>query len=678
MTILSMPMIRRLACIFWLTVWLTTSALAAAAPSPPNIILITVDTTRADRMGFLGSKRGLTPNLDALARRSVVFTHAYAQAPFTAPSHATILTGTYPQFHQVEDFQVPLSKDVPYAPALLKAHGYQTAAFIGSIVLDPSQGLGVGFDRGFDTYDAGFHLAGPGEDRYSSTERRGDAVVAHALAWLSEHQRGPFFVWVHLYDAHNPYEPPEPFESKYKSAPYDGGVAYADSVVGKLLGQLRTRGLFENSLIAVMADHGESLGDHGEEFHGFFLYDATIHVPLLLKLPGERFAGKRIENHVGLVDVVPTILQTAGIAVPQEVQGESLLDILTPTPKPAESMGFVPASSADRPLYAETEYGLRAYGWSPLRSLRTGKYLLIEAPRRELYDLAADPKAEHNLAAASKAVADTLQGQLDAFRQRTSKSREAPSLPADPEAQEKLAALGYMAANTFSAKAAAMGLGADPKDKIEIGNMMARVNSLLEETRLDEAVLGLQQVLAKEPNMPIAYAKLSTAEAKRGNFPEAVKAMRKSVELIPDSPDLHVLLGKVLLGSQDYEAAATELEGDAARWPASWQFDILLEVAYARTDRLPEAIKECEKVLAVLPEQYGTNLLLGRVLIRSGKPEDALPRLMKAASLRPMAPEPHLSLSDAYAKLGQNDDAKRERDVGKRLALNRRGPGGAE
>jgi choline-sulfatase len=668
--LLTMSLIRQLLCL----VCLTASALAEAA-APPNIILITVDTTRADRMGFLGSKRGLTPNLDTLAGQSVVFTHAYAQAPFTAPSHATILTGTNPQFHQVEDFQVPLSKDAPYAPALLKAHGYQTAAFIGSIVLDPSQGLGVGFDRGFDTYDAGFHLAAPGEDRFSSTERRGDVVVAHALAWLSEHQRGPFFIWVHLYDAHNPYEPPEPFKSKYKSAPYDGGVAYADSEVGKLLGQLRTRGLYENSLIAVMADHGESLGDHGEEFHGFFLYDATIHVPLLLKLPGERFAGKRIENHVGLVDVVPTILQTAGIAVPQEVQGESLLDILTPTPKPAASMGFVPASSPDRPQYAETEYGLRAYGWSPLRSLRSGKYLFIEAPRRELYDVAADPKAEHNLAAASKAVADTLQSQLDAFRKKTSKSGEAPSLAADPEAQEKLAALGYMAANTFSAKAAAMGMGADPKDKIEIGNLMARVNQLLEDTRLDEAVVGLQQVLAKEPNMPIAYAKLSTAEAKRGNFPEAVKAMRKSVELIPDSPDLHEMLGKVLLGSQDYEAGLAEVEADAAKWPTHWQFDLLLEVAYARTNRLPQAIKECEKVLAILPEQYATNLILGRVLIRSGKPEDALPRLLKAASLRPQAPDPHLSLADAYAKLGRDEDAKREEEMGKRLAMKGRGAG---
>jgi choline-sulfatase len=669
MTIFPISLIRQLVCV----VCLTVSAFAGAAASP-NIILITVDTTRADRMGFLGSQRGLTPNLDALARRSVVFTHAYAQAPFTAPSHATILTGTYPQFHQVQDFPVPLSKDLPYAPALLKARGYQTAAFLGSIVLDPSQGLSVGFDRGFDTYDAGFHMPAPGEDRYSSTERRGDVVVAHALAWLSEHQRGPFFVWVHLYDAHNPYEPPEPFESRYKPAPYDGGVAYVDSVVGKLLSQLRARGLFENSLIAVMSDHGESLGDHGEEFHGFFLYDATIHVPLLLKLPGERFAGKRIENHVGLVDVLPTILQTAGIAVPQEMQGESLLDILTPTPKPAESMGFVPASSADRPLYAETEYGLRAYGWSFLRSLRAGKYLLIEAPRRELYDLAADPKAAHNLAASSKAVADTLQGQLDAFRQRTSKSGEAPSLLAAPEVQEKLAALGYMAASTLSPAAPAMGDGADPKDKIEVGNMMSRANCLLEETRFDEAVLLLRQVLVKEPNMTVAYAKLGTAEARLGNFPEAVKAKRKAVELVPDSPDLHFELGNVLVKAQDYEAAVTELEGVEAEVPGSWKAKFLLAMAYSRTNRLPQAISECEKVLAVLPEQYGTNLLLGRVLLRSGDAEAALPRLMKAASLRPMAPEPHLSLADAYAMLGRNDDAEREWTVGERLAESRPSP----
>jgi arylsulfatase A-like enzyme/predicted Zn-dependent protease len=648
----------------------------AAAAVPPNIILITVDTTRADRMGFLGSQRGLTPNLDSLARRSVVFTHAYSQAPFTAPSHATILTGTYPQFHQVEDFQVPLSKDLPFAPAILKAHGYHTAAFVGSIVLDPFQGLGIGLDRGFDFYDAGFHMAAPGEDHYTSTDRRATVVVAHALAWLSKRPPSPFFIWVHLYDPHYPYEAPEPFKSRYKSAPYDGEIAYSDSALGKLLTYLRAHGLFENSVIAMMSDHGESLGDHGERFHGFFLYDATIHVPLLLKLPGDRLAGKRIENHVGLVDVLPTILQTVGVTVPQEIQGESLLGIMEPKPLAAASDRVAAAAPPDRPpLYSETEYGVRAYGWSSVRSLRTGKYLFVEAPRRELYDTTVDPNAEHDLSATSRAVADTLQAQLDAFRRKTSKSGEAPASSNDPEAQEKLAALGYMAANVSPA-GAAMGLGADPKDKIEIGNMMGQANFLLEDQRREEAILLLQQVVAKEPNMWIAYAKLGSAEADMGNYPEAIKAKRKAAELFPDSADEHYELGKVLMEAKDYEAAVPELEVVEAKMPGSLKTHIFLEIAYARTNRLPQAIKECETVLATLPEQYGTNLILGRVLMRSGDAEGAVPRLLKAASLRPQSPEPHVTLVDVYAKLGRNEDAEKERNIVKRLTEN--GPGSSE
>ncbi len=673
--LLTMSLIRQfllrqsLLCHFVCVVCLTAGALAGTAV-PPNIVLITVDTTRADRMGFLGSRRGVTPNLDALARRSVVFTHAYSQAPFTAPSHATILTGTYPQFHQVEDFQVPLVKDLPYAPAILKAHGYQTAAFVGSIVLDPAQGLAVGFSRGFDTYNAGFHLARPGEDHYTSTDRRAAVVVAHALAWLDKRPAGPFFIWVHVYDPHFPYEPPEPFLSRYKSAPYDGEIAYSDSALGKLLSYLRTHGLFENSTIAVMSDHGESLGDHGEEFHGFFLYDATIHVPLLLKLPGDRFAGKRIEKHVELVDVLPTILQAVGIEVPQEVQGESLLGMMEPKPPAAASGEPAPASSPDPPVYSETEYGVRAYGWSAVRSLRTGKYLFVEAPRRELYDMAADPKAEHDLAATSKAVADTLQSQLDAFRRKTSKNGEAPVSVNDPEAQEKLAALGYTATSTDSAAAAATGSGGDPKDKIEIGNMMGEANYLLEVARLDEAAALLKKVIAKEPNLWIAYAKLGTTEVNLRNIPEAVKAKRKAAELMPDSVNLHYELGKVLMQARDYEAAVPELEFVVAKMPGSWKTRIMLAISDDRTNRLPQAIAECEKVLAVLPDQYGTTLLLGRDLVRAGKPEDALPKLMKAASLRPQAPQPHLSLADAYDKLGRNEDAERERGMGKRLAEN--------
>jgi arylsulfatase A-like enzyme/Tfp pilus assembly protein PilF len=657
--------------LFPLLVWLvclTAEALAGAA-APPNIVLITLDTTRADRMGFLGSKRGVTPNLDALASDSVVFTHAYSQAPFTAPSHATILTGTYPQFHHVEDFQVPLAKDLPYAPAILKAHGYQTAAFVGSIVLDPSQGLAAGFNRGFDTYDAGFHLAHPGEDHYTSTDRRAAVVVEHALAWLSKRPSGPFFMWIHLYDPHFPYEPPEPFLSGYKSAPYDGEIAYSDSALGKLLTYLRVQGLFENSAIAMMSDHGESLGDHGEEFHGFFLYDATIHVPLLLKMPGDRYAGQRIENHVGLVDVLPTILQAVGVDVPQDVQGESLLGMMQPQPPAGASGGSTPASSPDRPLYSETEYGVRAYGWSAVRSVRTGKYLFIEAPRRELYDIAADPKAEHNLASSSAAVADTLQGQLDVFRRKTSKSGAAPNSIVDHEAQEKLAALGYTATSSDSIATAATGVGADPKDKIEIGNMMGEANYLLEVTRLDEAAALLQKVIAKEPTLWIAYAKLGTTEFNLGNIPESVKARRKAVELNPDSVNLHFELGQVLVQAKDYEAAVPELEIVEAKMPGSFKTHVLLSVADSNTNRLPQAIKECEAVLAVVPEEYGANLLLGRDLVLSGNPDAALPRLTKAASIRPGAPAPHLLLADAYTKLGRNDDAERERSAGERLEL---------
>jgi arylsulfatase A-like enzyme/Tfp pilus assembly protein PilF len=667
-----MSVIRRLACIVWLAAGAFAGAGAAPNIIPPNIILITVDTVRADRMGFLGSKLGLTPNLDSLARESVIFTHAYSQVPLTAPSHATILTGTYPQFHQVNDFQVPLAQDLPYAPAILRKHGYRTSAFVGAMVLDPRAGFARGFDRGFDTYDAGYHQSRPGEDRYHSTERRSGEVVTHALAWLNQHPRGPFFMWLHLYDAHDPYDPPEPYKSKYASAPYDGEIAYADSALGKFLSDLRTRRLYDSALIAVMADHGEALGEHGEDTHGFFLYDETIHVPLVIKLPGAAPAGKdsatkssagtKIDNRVGLVDVLPTILQAVKIPVPPEVQGESLLGMLLPNPAPAES--------ADRPAYAETDYPQNTYGWSPLRALRTGKYLYIKAPRQELYDQSADPKAEHDLSSASTAVTSTLAAQLDAFRQKTSNSREAPKSAVDPEAQAKLAALGYVATDSNASKAGAEGVkvqGADPKDKIQIGNLIHRTYLLIEDQRYQEAIPLLRQLIAKEPNTPLAYAQLGQCFVSLKEYPQAVPVLRKAVELRPDMTLPHFQLGVALLETRDIAGGVPELEMVVARVPRWEEAHLLLQMAYAQTDRMPEAIKECEKVLEFDPDHYGTNLLLGRVLELTGKPAAALPRLKKAAALDPKAPEPHMFLAEAYVQLGQKTDAARERAAAKRL-----------
>jgi choline-sulfatase len=671
-----MRVIRQLLCVLWLA----ANLLAGTAPSP-NVILITLDTFRADRMGFLGSKRGLTPNLDTLASQSVVFTHAYSQVPLTAPSHATILTGTYPQFHQVRDFQTPLAEWLPYAPEILHTRGYSTAAFIGSMVLDPGVGLARGFDRGFETYDAGFHQGQPGEDRYSSTERRGSEVVGHALAWLKEHPRGPFFIWVHLYDAHDPYDPPEPYKSKYPLTPYDGEIAYVDAQVGKFLDELRSRGLYDGAVIAVMADHGEALGDHGEDFHGFFLYDETIRVPLVIKLPGSNLvgttaagkdaneknpAGKRIESRVELVDVLPTILQAVGVAVPKEVQGESLLSMMAPPPPNPETPT---PETPDRVAYAETEYAHRAYGWSSLRALRTGKYLYIDAPRRELYDQAADPKEEHNLSATSGAVTGTLAGQLDAFLQKTNNTKEAPKLVVDPEAQEKLAALGYVATNSNALRLGAKDQGADPKDKIEIGNMIHRANFLAEDGNFEEAVPLLQQLIVKEPGMALLYTKLGLCLVRMGEFDKAVPVLRKLVELTPQSAEAHFQLGMALFRTEDFAGAVPEFEIIVANRPRWERGYILLATAYFRTGRMPDAINECKKVLEFSPEHYGANLFLGRVLSLSGDAAAALPILKKAAALQPNAREPHLFLKDAYAQLGRKADAAKEQAEAERLPV---------
>ena len=664
-------MIRQLACI----VCLAASALASAAPSA-NVILITVDTVRADRMGFLGSKRGLTPNLDALALQSAVFTHAYAQAPLTSVSHASILTGTYPQFHQVLDFPFPLAKDLPYAPEILRARGYRTAAFLGSLALDPAGGA-PGFERGFDTYDANFHpedFAQKG--RYHSIERRGEEVVAHALAWLNEarlnqHTKRPFFLWVHLYDAHDPYEPPEPYKTRYASEPYDGGIAYVDSVVGKLLQQLKVRGLYDGAVIAVMADHGESLGAHGEDTHGIFLYDETIQVPLTIKLPREasaekRSAGKRIETRVELVDVLPTILQAAGVAIPGEVQGESLLGLM----KEGAGAGNGAADSwRDRPAYAQADYPHIAYGWSALQSLRAGKYLYIQAPRRELYDEAADPKAEHNLATESTAVADTLAGRLDGFRKKTSNEREAPTIVADPAAQEKLAALGYVVSSN-AAKADTPGLGSDPKDidNIETVKTIRRVNYLLEEQRFADAVPVLQQMIAKDADVSIIHYKLGDCYMKMHEYDKAVPELRRAVELAPASTMARMNLGMAFVQVHDFASAVPEFEKVVAKLPRSDQARLVLANAYTHTGRAPDAIKQYNQVLKTSPDDFVANLLLGRLLVLSGDAAAAVPKLKKAAALQPKAPEPHLVLSNAYLKLGRDSDAAQEQFEAKRLA----------
>ena len=450
-------------------IWLATAVLvipvlsAQTRPQParhPNILLITLDTTRADRMGFLGSTRGLTPALDAFARSAVVFTRAYAQAPITTVSHATLLTGSYPAAHRVNDFGAPLPATVPYLPQLFHDAGYRTAAFVGSLILDPRNGTAPGFDRGFDVYDAGFRLRRPGDDRYRSVERRGDDVVARALAWSPPSRgrfgepgpQGPWFLWVHLFDPHDPYDPPADLKARFAASPYDGEIAAVDRLVGRLV-----QSASPDTIVAVTADHGEALGDHGEETHGVFLYDAVLHVPLVLRLPAIG-AGTRIETRVRLADVAPTLLEAAGMPVPPTMQGQSLMPLVRLPPSPRGGSGGTAkpdATKSDRPVYAETEYPRRAFGWSPLAAWRNDRFLLVRAPKFELYDLVADPNATKNLATTRTRIVDGMSAELRDFLVKSNGSSEPaspklvggrPSEGGDPELAKRLASLGMSAA----------------------------------------------------------------------------------------------------------------------------------------------------------------------------------------------------------------------------------------
>ncbi len=627
-------------------------------PPAPNIILITIDTTRADRMGFLGSKAGLTPNLDAVAPASVIFNRAYAQVPLTTPSHAVLLTGTYPQFNHVEDLGSPLGKDLPDLPDILRHHGYHTAAFIGAIILDPKNAMAPGFDRGFDLYDGTFHPRRPAESSYDSQERRAEAVESSALRWLNNHSQRPFFVWLHFFDPHDPYDPPPPFQERYASKPYDGEIAYTDSVIGKFMKELRRKNLYENCIIAIAGDHGEAFGEHGEERHGMLLYDETVHVPLLLKLGGGKFGGKRINARVGLVDVAPSLLQAAGIDPPSAMQGKSMLPLIESTKLPDEK-------GEDRAIYSESTYAHRNFGWSELHSWRTGKYLYVRAPHRELYDQSSDPQAAVNLSASAGAVAETLDAQMSRFLENTSQQNSA-SLTLDPSQVEKLQALGYVASDKASPKGKGSA-AVDPKDKIQVANRFHRDLVDMEEDRYDKAIADLRQLAAQEPDMPMLDLQLGKALARQGRQQEAVPFLRAAAEKDPASPFPHYQLAVNFIVLEQFSAALQEMKAAEACAPNSAQYHFFVASLQTRILNLPEAEKEYEEALKLDPDYFDAYLNYGRVLLTEEQRDAALSKLLRAEKLRPQSEEVHATLAELYAQIGEAAKAEHERAVLKKL-----------
>src|SRR6266705_1421275 len=395
-------------------------------PSAPDIYLVTIDTLRADHVHCYGYERVQTPALDALAKDGIRFAQAFTPSPITNTSHTTILTGLLPSSHGVTDFAVPLAAVHPTWAELLKQKGYHTAAFIGAVILD-SKSLAPGLDRGFDFYD-NFPEHPLTKSRFGRVERRGMDVVQRAEKWMNANPAGPHFVWLHLYDPHDPYEPPPPYSQTYKDRLYDGEIAYADSALGNFVAYLKKLGRYENSVIVVVGDHGEGLGEHHEDTHGIFLYDSTTHVPLIVKLPSGRQANKSVEAQVRTIDIMPTVLDLLRIPAPAGLDGVSLDQFIDGR------------ETAARTVFGETDYPLR-FGWAPLRSIREGGHKFIEAPQPELYDLQKDAAESSNKYEPGGAHVQEARAMLAEARARKPPAAAGSAAAASPGAANQLQAL---------------------------------------------------------------------------------------------------------------------------------------------------------------------------------------------------------------------------------------------
>jgi arylsulfatase A-like enzyme/Tfp pilus assembly protein PilF len=618
-----------------------TLAACRAGPgvtAPPGltgrpVILITIDTLRADRVGAYGSTRGLTPSLDRFAKGAVRFTAAVTEVPLTLPAHATILTGLHPAHHGVrtnDGFQ--LASGAPTLADALRGRGYATGAFIGGYPLRAASGL----PRGFDRYDDAFlHSTGV-------VERSADEVVRSSLVWIDENKSRPFFAWLHLFDPHSPYTPPAPFAAAYADAPYDGEIAYTDAAIGRLFDRLRQLDLFSRAAILVVADHGESLGEHGERTHGTFLYDATVHVPLLVKLPGPTAAGV-VTVPVETSDLAPTIAAVAGATL-GPVDGQNLLPLLPPA--------GAAAGDPDRPAYAETYYQHVLLGWSPLRAVRTRRWKFIEAPRSELYDLERDPGERQNRIEDRAALASELQRSLPALPAVSSSSRSLPS--AAGESAERLRTLGYVSGFTTPPAAGTTGGTAaiDPKDRVEV---WANIEAGLDHIAGDPgaAQQAFSRALRLDPGNGLAMKYLADLSFRAGRHREARGGYRRAIAAGFRHPDVFVNLASIAEQEgrlDEARAALSEALQLAASDAESWNRLGLLEARRGAAEAARSAFTQAIAAASDRAEPYYNLAVVER---RIGNEAAAEAHLQDALARNPVYAEAHYELGTGYLAANQ-------------------------
>jgi arylsulfatase A-like enzyme/Flp pilus assembly protein TadD len=634
------------------------------------VILVSVDTLRADRLPAYGYAAVDTPNLDILRKDSVLFENAYSHVPLTLPSHATLFTGVLPPVHGVRDnIGYRLGNSPETLAGFLKKQGYATGAAISSIVLSGKTGVG----RGFDFYEDDVEPAEIGQS-LGRVQRAGDATAARLSEWLREKRDAPVFAFLHLFEPHSPYDPPAPYRNRYKSL-YDGEIARTDEILGDFLQDLKERDLYDRSVILFLSDHGEGLGDHGEEEHGVLLYREAIHVPLFLKLPGSRRGGESVAAPVALTDIFPTVARLLGLPAPAGLPGVSLTERLGGAAAPA------------RRIYSETLYPRLHLGWADLASLVDERYHYIEAPRPELYDLAADPGEKKDLASGLPPAFRSLRAELS----RLPRPLQPPGA-SDPEQVAKLAALGYISATT--ADLASKDLP-DPKDRVDAVEKLKKGFGLLKANEFAGARDIFRDLVRENPGMIDVWQMLGQAEQKLGRFDEALAALKQAAKLAPGNPqvllalsehysevgkyaearahaelardsgvaDAHMNLAKIALAQGDLQAA--EREGKAALEEHPNRRIPHLILGRVKRDRrdLQGALTELEEARRLglegkQPPLYNLNFLRGDVLSRLGREAEGEAAFREEIRDFPGAPPPYTGLAMLYASQEKSEEAR--------------------
>jgi arylsulfatase A-like enzyme/tetratricopeptide (TPR) repeat protein len=583
-----------------------------------NLVVVTLDTTRADRIGCYGAKDVATPHLDTLAAGGVRFDAAVSPMPLTLPAHCTLFTGLLPGAHGVRDNGgFKLAPEHVTLAEVLKDRGFVTGGFVSAFVLDHRWGIAQGFDLYYDDFDL------KQEEKLSMGEiqRPGNETVDHALQWIRDVRDKRFFAWIHLYDPHAPYDPPEPYKSRYTSRPYDGEIAWTDSLVGRVVDELARLDLTRKTVVAVIADHGESLGEHGEHGHGYFIYEQVTRVPFLLTTPYSGTRGRVVDAVVRSVDVAPTVLDLLGSAGTLPGAGTSLLPLLA-------GKGGAPGDG-----YSESYYARFHYGWSELRGVRTKRWHFIESPKAELYDLAADPGESTNLAAREPATVERLRASLSDFERESIATLSATApVEEDEETLRKLASLGYVGGTSVDDGTSWRDLP-DPKDRLPIYDRMGRIRAMVKEGKDEDAIALLESVLEEAPEVIDAYYTLGNCYLKKKEFAKAAEYYRATLAKRPDHDYAMIGLADTLVAEGRIDEAIAGYEHFLKSDPKNAQ--ILYRLAQVELDagRDDGAVANFRKTLEAEPKTARAEVGVGVVAFRKGDVDAAKAALARALSI---------------------------------------------